>query len=315
MMIVLVGTRWHCTGSLSIRTSLRFLKARFETKFAQARARCRLGPKYMPRNTSRLRACSKIKVNTRRISRCCRSVLLLLQHCGIAYHEIHFGLIKRSVLDPCLERESTITLPARPAPGILAHASASQRHINTATPRDQTLPCQTFQPLGILSMSPTLTSLVPHLGGTKAGYRLSNNKYDASKPTCVLLNSMCMTVALYNEQFADPKLTDAMNLLAIEPLGHGATSSPAEHFSYWDSATVALQVMDNLGIDKAFVLGTSQGGWIVVRMALLAPDRVRRSLFPFWSCLSCGRRECDSVIRADGDADSWSHGSWVFDGP
>ena len=36
-----------------------------------------------------------------------------------------------------------------------------------------------------------------------------------------------------------------------------------------------LQVMEALGVKKAFVLGTSQGGWITVRMALLAPDKVR----------------------------------------
>lgn len=32
-----------------------------------------------------------------------------------------------------------------------------------------------------------------------------------------------------------------------------------------------LQVLEALGIKKAFVLGTSQGGWITVRMALLGP--------------------------------------------
>lgn len=35
-----------------------------------------------------------------------------------------------------------------------------------------------------------------------------------------------------------------------------------------------LQVMEALGIKKAFAMGTSQGGFIVVRMALLDPDRV-----------------------------------------
>lgn len=123
-------------------------------------------------------------------------------------------------------------------------------------------------------MAATKTIEVPHLGGTKAGYQLSGDKYDASKPTCVLINSMCTTVALYKDQFANTKLTDAMNLLAIEPLGHGATSSPAENFTYWDTAIMALQVLDVLGIRKTFVLGTSQGGWIVTRMALLAPERV-----------------------------------------
>ncbi|KAE8353681.1 Alpha/Beta hydrolase protein [Aspergillus coremiiformis] len=123
-------------------------------------------------------------------------------------------------------------------------------------------------------MAAAQTIQVPHLGGIKAGYLFSNDRYDPSKPTCVLINSMCMTVALYQDQFNDKKLTEAMNLLAVEPLGHGSTSCPSEHFTYWDSAIMTLQVMDHFGIQKAFVLGTSQGGWIAVRMALLAPDRI-----------------------------------------
>ena len=123
-------------------------------------------------------------------------------------------------------------------------------------------------------MALSKTIEVPHLGGIKAGYALAGDKYDAHKPTAVLVNSMCMTAALYKAQFENPALTDAMNLLAIEPLGHGSTSSPIENFTYWDSAIMALQVLDALKIDKAFVLGTSQGGWIVTRIALLAPERV-----------------------------------------
>ncbi|EFX05414.1 alpha beta hydrolase fold family [Grosmannia clavigera kw1407] len=123
-------------------------------------------------------------------------------------------------------------------------------------------------------MAATTTVEVPHLGGIKAGYRLSNGAVDPTKPTVVLINSMCTTSALYNDQFDSKTLTDAANLLAIEPLGHGATSCAVDHFTYWDSAIMALQVMDKLGVSKAFALGTSQGGWVVVRMALLAPDRI-----------------------------------------
>jgi microsomal epoxide hydrolase len=123
-------------------------------------------------------------------------------------------------------------------------------------------------------MAASKTIHVPHLGGITAGYSLSNDTYDPSKPTCVLINSMCTTVALYRDQFDSEKVTSLMNLLAIEPLGHGSTSSSCEHFTYWDTAIMALQVMDALGIQKAFALGTSQGGWMVTRMALLAPDRV-----------------------------------------
>lgn len=124
--------------------------------------------------------------------------------------------------------------------------------------------------------SSTIAIKITHLGSLNVGYRLSNNAVDPSKPTLVCLNSMCMTTALFSPQFDSPELGSALNILAIEPLGHGSTSFPskANHFTYWDSAAVALEVMTALGVEKAFVLGTSQGGWMVVRMALLAPERV-----------------------------------------
>ena len=130
-----------------------------------------------------------------------------------------------------------------------------------------------------LTMAATTTIKVPHLGGISAGYRLSDDRIDPAKPTVVLINSMCTTSSLYNTQFESASLTSAVNLLAIEPLGHGATSSTAEHFTYWDSAIMALQVMDALGVKEAFALGTSQGGWMVVRMALLAPEKVSALLY------------------------------------
>jgi len=113
---------------------------------------------------------------------------------------------------------------------------------------------------------------ISHLGGMDVGYKLSS--YVPEKPICILVNSMYTTVDLYAEQFASKELTAAMNLLAIEPLGHGSTVGKTEHFTYWDSAAMNLQVMEALGIEKAFALGTSQGGWVVTRMALLAPERI-----------------------------------------
>lgn len=135
-------------------------------------------------------------------------------------------------------------------------------------------------------MAATQTIHVPHLGGITAGYAVSGStggggQIDPARPTCVLINAMCMTAALYRDQLADEQLASAVNLLAVEPLGHGATSLPAaaEHFTYWDSAHVALQVMDALLGPGAgagyYALGTSQGAWVAARMALLAPRRVR----------------------------------------
>ena len=122
-------------------------------------------------------------------------------------------------------------------------------------------------------MSSTKTIQVPHLGGIQAGYQMPH-PYDPSKPTLVLVNSFTTSSEIYRGQYQNEKLTSKMNLLAIELLGHGQTRTKSENFTYWDTAIMNLQVMEALGVKKAFVLGTSQGGWITVRMALLAPDRV-----------------------------------------
>ncbi|TKX24096.1 alpha/beta hydrolase fold-containing protein 14 [Elsinoe australis] len=125
-------------------------------------------------------------------------------------------------------------------------------------------------------MPNTKTVHVPHLGGIDAAYQMPWNKpYDSSKPTLVLVNSFTTSSELYARQFKDEKLTSKMNLIAIELLGHGQTRTKSLHFTYWDTAIMNLQVLDALGIKgKIFVLGTSQGGWITARMALLAPEKI-----------------------------------------
>ncbi len=129
-------------------------------------------------------------------------------------------------------------------------------------------------------MANTKTVHVAHLSGIEVGYQMPH-PYDSSKPTLVLVNSFTTSSELYRGQYSNKKLTDTMNLLAIELLGHGKTRTKSENFTYWDTAIMNLQVMEVLGVKKAFVLGTSQGGWITVRMALLAPDRVCNFHYPF----------------------------------
>lgn len=120
----------------------------------------------------------------------------------------------------------------------------------------------------------TSTITIPHLGGSTIGYKFSR-EYDPSLHTLVMSNSFTTSVELYRPQFADDELNAAVNLLAIEPYGHGETRARYQHFTYWDSAIANLQVLEALGIPKAFALGTSQGGWIATRMALLDPENIQ----------------------------------------
>ena len=61
---------------------------------------------------------------------------------------------------------------------------------------------------------------VSHLWGIDAAYQMPH-PYDPLKPTMVLVNSFGTSSELYQPQFQDRDITDTMNLLAIEPLGHG----------------------------------------------------------------------------------------------
>jgi pimeloyl-ACP methyl ester carboxylesterase len=55
--------------------------------------------------------------------------------------------------------------------------------------------------------------------------------------------------------------------------GFGGTPADGP-FSYWDSADDALALLSHLGVERAFLVGMSQGGFLSLRAALRAPDRV-----------------------------------------
>ena len=159
-------------------------------------------------------------------------------------------------------------------------------------------------------MVATKTIEVSHLRGISAEYKLS--PYKASNPNIILVNSFTASAELYPPWFADSKLTSKYNLLAIEPLGHGATRAHnTEHWTFWDTSIMNLQVMDALNIDKAFILGTSQGGFICARMALLYPKRVQ-GIILLGTCMDRERSEAvsrgfwDGYTRGTDLIEAWS---------
>ncbi len=56
--------------------------------------------------------------------------------------------------------------------------------------------------------------------------------------------------------------------------GFGQTPAVAP-FTYWDSADDALALLTHLGVEGATLAGMSQGGFLSLRAALRAPERVR----------------------------------------
>ncbi len=61
--------------------------------------------------------------------------------------------------------------------------------------------------------------------------------------------------------------------LTWDERGFGNTAVDAP-FTYYDSAKDCLGILDHLGIERAVLAGMSQGGFLSLRAALTAPDRV-----------------------------------------
>lgn len=108
---------------------------------------------------------------------------------------------------------------------------------------------------------------VANLDGTEVFYEDT----EGDRPALVFSHGLLMD----HEMFADQ--VDAFKLsyrcIAWDERGHGRTKSGGP-FTYWDSATDLLALLDHLGLETAFLVGMSQGGFLSLRAALSAPDRV-----------------------------------------
>jgi pimeloyl-ACP methyl ester carboxylesterase len=56
--------------------------------------------------------------------------------------------------------------------------------------------------------------------------------------------------------------------------GHGETTHDGKPFTFWDSADDLVGLLDALEVDRAVLVGMSQGGFLSLRAALAHPDRV-----------------------------------------
>ncbi|MRH88745.1 alpha/beta fold hydrolase [Nocardia sp. SYP-A9097] len=91
-------------------------------------------------------------------------------------------------------------------------------------------------------------------------------------PVLLLGHEFLMDRTMFTSQQA--ALTPQLRLVTWDARGHGDTRDEGLPFTYWTCARDALSVLDQLGVEKAALGGISQGGFIALRTALLAPERV-----------------------------------------
>jgi len=70
-------------------------------------------------------------------------------------------------------------------------------------------------------------------------------------------------------------LAPEFRVITWDERGFGETEFDGNPFTYWDSAGDCLGLLEHLGIERAVLAGMSQGGFLSLRAALLAPERVR----------------------------------------
>ncbi len=93
-----------------------------------------------------------------------------------------------------------------------------------------------------------------------------------SGPAVILSHGFLMDHTMFDPQVAELRSTH--RVITWDERGFGGTRATGD-FTYWDSARDALALLDHLGIKSAIFAGMSQGGFLSLRAALTAPDRVR----------------------------------------
>ncbi|MGI8926733.1 MAG: alpha/beta fold hydrolase [Tepidiformaceae bacterium] len=105
------------------------------------------------------------------------------------------------------------------------------------------------------------------------GQRLYFEDSGGSGPAVILGHGFLMDHEMFAPQVA--ALSPEFRVITWDERAFGLTEWDGKAFTYWDSASDCLGLLDHLGIERAVVGGMSQGGFLSLRAALTAPRRVR----------------------------------------
>jgi pimeloyl-ACP methyl ester carboxylesterase len=123
-------------------------------------------------------------------------------------------------------------------------------------------------------MRPEGDSSVGHMAFADVnGQRLYFEDSGGAGPVIVFSHGFAMDHEMFVPQVE--ALRDGWRCITWDERAHGATETTPEPFTYWDSASDLLGLLDHVGVEKAVFAGMSQGGYLSLRAAVTAPERVR----------------------------------------
>lgn len=133
------------------------------------------------------------------------------------------------------------------------------------------------------------------------GQRIFFEDSGGDGPPIVLSHGFLMDHEMFAPQVA--ALSPTYRVITWDERGFGRTEFDGAPFTYWDSARDCLGLLDHLGIEQAVLGGMSQGGFLSLRAALLAPQRVRALIL---LDTQAGAEHADKVAAYQGMIDTWS---------
>ena len=104
------------------------------------------------------------------------------------------------------------------------------------------------------------------------GQRLHFSDTAGRGPVVVFSHGLLMDGAMFEPQVQ--ALSARYRCITWDQRCHGATVTSPEPFSYWNSAADLVSLLDHLGVERAALVGMSQGGFLSQRAAIASPERV-----------------------------------------
>ncbi len=132
------------------------------------------------------------------------------------------------------------------------------------------------------------------------GQEIAYDDSGGDGPVVLLAHGFLMDRSMFYPQVQ--ALGGAYRFICFDERGFGDTVWDEEPYTYWDLASDALGLLDHLGIDRAVVGGMSQGGFVSLRVALTAPERVRGLIL---LDTQAGTEEAAVVPLYQGMIDDW----------
>lgn len=110
---------------------------------------------------------------------------------------------------------------------------------------------------------------------------------EGTGPLVILLHGLLSNAKSWKRWGFVDALSDDYCVACVDSLGHGDSDKPTDESLYGLEARSrdVVAVMDDLGFDKAHVLGYSMGGWLAVGVAKFHPHRLSSLIVGGWDVL------------------------------